>query len=79
MWYIYDHKTRKKVDGYFNSRNDALNMIKNFAFLYNCGMYAERTFWTFGRFGWCAHGGVYYRLPVKVWLHKSVGELNKDY
>jgi hypothetical protein len=45
----------------------------------DCGMYAERTFWTFGRFGWCAHGGVYYRLPVKVWLHKSVGELNKDY
>ena len=38
MYYIYDHKTRKKVDGYFNSRQDALNMIKNLAFLYNCGM-----------------------------------------
>ena len=37
MYYIYDHKTRKKVDGYFNSRQDALNMIKNLAFLYNCG------------------------------------------
>ena len=37
MWYIYDKKTRKKVDGYFNSRHDALNMIKNLAFLYNCG------------------------------------------
>lgn len=38
MLYIYDKKTRKKVDGYFNCRQDALNMIKNLAFLYNCGM-----------------------------------------
>lgn len=38
MWYIYDRKTRKKVDGYFSNRQDALNMIKNLAFLYSCGM-----------------------------------------
>lgn len=38
MWYIYDKKTRKKVDDYFNNRQDAINFIKNLAFLYNCGM-----------------------------------------
>ena len=37
MYYVYDHKTRKKVDGYFNSRQDAINFIKNLDFLYNCG------------------------------------------
>lgn len=37
MWYIYDHKTRKKVDGYFNCRQDAINFIKTLAYLYSCG------------------------------------------
>lgn len=37
MYYIYDKKTRKKVDGYFSNRQDAINFIKNLAFLYNCG------------------------------------------
>jgi hypothetical protein len=37
MYSIYDNKTGKKVDGYFRSWNDAMNFIKNMAFLCNCG------------------------------------------
>ena len=32
----------------------------------------KRRFWTFGRFGACAHGGIYFNLTVNKWIMKEV-------
>lgn len=38
-----------------------------------------RRFWTFGRFGACAHGGIYFTAPVHEWRYVAANPLYGEY